>query len=743
MAIHWSVPGWIWPLLLIMAAGAAFWTVTVYARTRPALPVRWRWRLAWLRGLALALLLLAVAGPVLNRLGRDREPAEFVVIVDDSASMGIADVADGATTRWEQATGLAETMARFVADTHPDVVVTFLRGNGFDAAEPLEPGRPPTGTGTDLNGLVAEARRCGAGRPVRAVVVVADGGETRRARAARRAAPVIPDGPRLVVLGVGDPTSAADRRITDLRHPRTAHVGEAVSIEFTVDHQGPVRLGEPVRIRLADPAGVVVDTTVEVAATIPMRLEYAPREAGLALLELDVSLLDNERFPANNRVSLVVDARPDRRRLLLLSARPDWNVRFLAQAAAAESRLELVVVHPTPLGIVRADSQTVWALPTDAVGWGAWDGVVVAGWSGWDPAPAWRGLVDAVERGLGLCILPAGDLGGVAPLPAELATILPVAVRRRQWRQAAVFAEVGDQPGHPLLAGIGGGLRRLPPLERTLVGEPRPGSDLILRGRARAGADSTAVPLMVAVAYGTGRVVWVAGPDIWQLAFGELAHADGSGVEGAGRRLLRNLLVWTASGEEEAGLEFVSHAAGHPAGEPVRLEARWRDIRGRPVNDGVVGLTLRRDDADSADFAVRTLDMVPDAEGGGGYVARLAPLPPGRYVAVLSGAGEPAVSGGTTSFVVTPNTVETTQIRREDQRLATLARHWHGICLLATTDQDILPPELAAALAEVDWSPRGVARRQRWDPWSGWPFLIAVCALLGLEWFLRRRLGLL
>ncbi|RKZ12153.1 hypothetical protein DRQ50_12425 [bacterium] len=187
----------------------------------------------------------------------------------------------------------------------------------------------------------------------------------------------------------------------------------------------------------------------------------------------------------------------------------------------------------------------------------------------------------------------------------------------------------------------------------------------------------------------------------------------------------------------------MSRATSHPAGEPVRLEAHWRDVRGQPVSDGVVGLTLRRDDADSADFAVRTLDMVPDATGAGSYVARLAPLPPGRYVARLAGGAEPPVAGGVTSFVVTPNTVEATQTRRDDQRLTTLAGHWHGICVFVPPDRTDLPAELVAALDEVDWTPRGVARRQRWDPWSGWPFLAAVCGLLGLEWFLRRRFGLL
>ena len=46
-------------------------------------------------------------------------------------------------------------------------------------------------------------------------------------------------------------------------------------------------------------------------------------------------------------------------------------------------------------------------------------------------------------------------------------------------------------------------------------------------------------------------------------------------------------------------------------------------------------------------------------------------------------------------------------------------------------------------LMQRDWSGGEVSRRSRLDFWSGWPFLLVVAVLLGLEWFLRRRNGLL
>ncbi len=34
-------------------------------------------------------------------------------------------------------------------------------------------------------------------------------------------------------------------------------------------------------------------------------------------------------------------------------------------------------------------------------------------------------------------------------------------------------------------------------------------------------------------------------------------------------------------------------------------------------------------------------------------------------------------------------------------------------------------------------------RRRRLDLWAGWPFLVLVTVVLGVEWYLRRRHGLL
>jgi hypothetical protein len=50
---------------------------------------------------------------------------------------------------------------------------------------------------------------------------------------------------------------------------------------------------------------------------------------------------------------------------------------------------------------------------------------------------------------------------------------------------------------------------------------------------------------------------------------------------------------------------------------------------------------------------------------------------------------------------------------------------------------------LAEALTSIDLAGETVTTRQQFDLWAGFPFLVLFVSLLGAEWFLRRRHGLL
>ena len=164
-------------------------------------------------------------------------------------------------------------------------------------------------------------------------------------------------------------------------------------------------------------------------------------------------------------------------------------------------------------------------------------------------------------------------------------------------------------------------------------------------------------------------------------------------------------------------------------------------MRGRPVTDQKLSLQLRTADARADSGVVRTFGLSLTDRASGFAEVVLPPLPPGRYTVQLIGQGDPPVMGRVESLVVAGHSIESTQVRLDRRRLAQVAERGSGELYIAADPG--AQARLLQDLMQRDWSGGEVSRRSRLDFWSGWPFLLVVAVLLGLEWFLRRRNGLL
>ena len=164
-------------------------------------------------------------------------------------------------------------------------------------------------------------------------------------------------------------------------------------------------------------------------------------------------------------------------------------------------------------------------------------------------------------------------------------------------------------------------------------------------------------------------------------------------------------------------------------------------MRGEPVTDRVPTLSLRTANGQADSAAVRTFALTPVATEPGLSRLELPPLQPGRYTVQLDAAGDPPVSGPVADLLVTDSSVERTQVLQDRRRLEQLAARGAGA--YGDLGQPGEVQRLGDRLLALDWAGVEDRQRLRFDLWSGWPFLTAVLLLLGCEWFLRRRHGLL
>ncbi|MBA4378812.1 MAG: hypothetical protein C0395_09225 [Gemmatimonas sp.] len=733
MNLAWAIPAAWLPLLVLIAVAAALWVRRHYLSTEPPAPRGVRRLLAGLRTSAVVLLLAAIAGPRLQRSGDVALPPEAVIVVEDSASMGLRD-APGDPARWDGALAWAAQVESLLARRDPPVRATVLRGNGLAATRALRdaPGEPPSAVGTDLGRLAAETTRAWSSRNLRALVLVTDGQETQAAAQG----PVAPtDGALPLLIGVGDPSGPADLELADVRYPETAFVGDQVVVEAVVAVRGPPRRDDlRLRLALVQDADTLAAVTAVVGPgdpTLRVELAFTPRAAGLQVARLLVAPLVNERYLANNEVSLAVAVRQDREKLLLISGRPDWNVRVFAQAAAQERRLTLDVVHPGERGL-RLDGAP-WTPPRGAAGWLDWDGVILLGDAAGQGDLDVEGLAAAVGDGLGLLVVdsPRTDL------PAALAGLLPV-VRGGAVGGSGSLQVRREEAGHSLLSGLSADAAAwawLPPLGPSAPARARPEAKVLLTSPGRDGAGPS--PLLAIGAAGKGAVAWLGTDELWTLAFWQPPASAAGVTEHPVRRLARNLLVWTAAGDELGGVTIAGHRTLYREGEAIRLETQVRGLRGEGMS-GAIALELR--DTTPAG-APRSFTPTPvPGELGRGRVT-LPPQAPGRYRVRPVAAGTDSALGPEREFVVVSALPEEAQVRQDRRRLRALAAAWGGYYV------DGHAPGAARSLAGVldaaDWSAATGERRSEVRLVHGWWLIAVATLLLGAEWAVRRARGML
>jgi hypothetical protein len=739
--LQWLVPTWVWPLLLLAAVGGAVWVRRVYRRTVPQPSPSTRRLLVVLRTAAVVIVLLAVARPLLV-LDRDvREPAVVAVVLEDSGSMALRD-RDDRPTRWRQAVGVAAAIDSTLAASGTGAEFVLLRGNGRDALEPTDLASArvdtPTAVGSDLPAIVTRTRQRLLTRSLRGIVVLSDG-HSDAGRSEGR-----PGRTPLWLAGVGDPEGQADRRLADLRYPDAVHVGEPLLVDVAVRQQAAAS-GDSLRVRLRHEGRVVDERAGPAADLRRWELTWTPTEVGLAVLEVEVAALDNERFLANNRATLAVDVQKDRARVLLLGPTAGWDARFLAQAALAEPRLALETVRPGPDGPRLADSLAAWRPPTSAAGWREdWEAVVLAGPPTGLLADAGETLAAAVDEGLGLLVLAADAAAEQAPRrwTEPLRQVLPVEPEGPRLRPIDARLQIADGGrGHPVLADLddGGGLAQLPPVR--LISPAR------VRGGARPLLLAGTEPLLVAAPPSAGRVLWFGGRRLWELAFWQRPEGGAAG-DHAGRRLLRQLLLWTALGDEAGGVTWLGRQLAFEEGQALPVAVRWRDLRGDPVTEHPVTVLVQRAEAGETEAGETEAGetearhtLRPVAARPGEYAGTLPPLAPGRWRLVPRGEDDPPVVGAAREVVVTAAASELRQVSQDRRNLRQTAARLGGRALDVgdAGERAMLLGELGA----LDLGARRAVRQARLEPGATWPWLLVATLLLGAEWLVRRRAGLL
>jgi len=729
---------------------------------------------------ALAVLLWLLLGPsTLDDAGLRATPPTLDILIDTSASMAQTDALPGdqTTTRLDAVRGRwlnPERRAQLDAVARPRLHAFDRSPRALSMTDQQLSNLEPTGARTHLLDAVARMHAAPAADGV--TLVLSDGHDTRGGPDEALLRRLGATGRPIFAVPVGQVRDAADLAVHAWAEADFLFDGQQTTITASLIQRGfdgrRATLEMLAGQRLIASRSVMLDeASLRQRFTITADAEpgraVTPRHYRLRATLDDADAAAAEVHVQNNEADVFVQVSRQRIRVALFEGRPYWDTQALSRVLAADPQVELTAVYQLGPGrqtVVRdaraAEPQPPGAalLPIDQATLNGFD-VVILGRG----AEAFFGgaraamLVDYVRQRGGALVLARGkpfdDTDAGREAMARLEPLLPVAWGRQTVRDLRLeVTEAGRE--NPLLAfdtpapgsapgsapgnGSGGGgtsggaiITRLPGMiAATRVQRERAASLVLLRQSAAGGDEGMAAVATQRV--GGGRVLAVLTDGLWRWSLLPPRFEDQATVYHV---FWSRAIQWLATGGRFLPGQEVSLTLD-------RLSAE----RGQPIEATVATRYVAEDS-----FSPRLRVIAPDGQARVIRPQRAGPQSP-NYRAMIEGeatgvyrielydegeAGliDPAAPQ-TTRFAVVDRSIERQDPSARPQVLRALAEATGGACLgLDEAGRLIEHLQSVHAARQRDAEPR-------YD-FASWPVLAAIAGVLGLEWFSRRRVGLL
>jgi len=764
---------------------AAEWTWAAVAIGVALLALSWRSsrglkqsrRLALfgLRAAVLGLLALVLAGPSrVTTTGKvTRDP--FVVLIDASRSMRVQD-ASGKTRAAEVGSWLAEKQPEF-AKLAGDVDIKYVlfgddittwSGDADDG--PSDGGGEPPGGGeqgasggggpatgepspadrraTDIGAALFSLPDALAGARPAGVLLVSDGAD-RAALGRAFSADGAPAVSRLTeslsypvsIWTVGDENGAPDLSVSKVDAPPFGFVRRPLTLTAHIRNRGLP--GRPVVASLRGDGELLASEEVLVAPgeEAEVTFEVKPDSIGYHTYEVEVPVPEGDTVPSNNRLEVTVKVVRDRTRVLQVTSRPAWDVKFLRRLLKTDPNIDLVsffilrsnndgqlVRVGRPLSLIEFPYRELFDQDLQGFDLVIFQNFWFGSFLPIDDRFALDNIASYVADG-GAFLMVGGDssFGEARYGTSSLASIMPTAMPSTPPGTAPFQARLTEAGlRHPITrltrdpSSNAPRWESLPPLQGfNPLGALNEGSVALVDD----GAGHTVV---AARSVGRGRTMAVATDTTWNWAL------SGSAQGGAGEdhaTFWRNAVRWLVKDVEQKQVQIITDKENYRLGETIQAQVRVLTEDYSPRTDvALVGSVSPVRGGEPTAFEATTdasgqaaVNLTADQEGTLRITVDV-PAIAGEY-----GSAEVRVS-------VTDREGELEDPSARPALLAAIAQATGGATFSAAPD----PRD--AARRPVDAL---MATRREVEPLWAHPLLLMLLVLpLGAEWILRRRMGL-
>ncbi len=745
--------------LLVAVVAIALLGLLVLGPPRGRLGGGRRWALWTLRLAVFVLVILAMLRPTLVYTEVSKQAATLVILADQSRSMSVPDALGGRKTRWDALRRSLDDAGDGLARIAKDFEVRAFTFDGKTHPLPVDGGRVrlpemPTGRETAIGSAIDDVLRIEAGKRLLGVVLMSDGAQ--RAYAPRDIPPQTAAanmkhlGYPLFTVTFGQARGlgqARDVAVKDMLAAQSVFVKNELDVVVQIRVDGYVNREIPVKLLFeTSPGKMKVVAQQKIKATsdgqvVPVSLIYAPQTTGQYKLTVEIPDQPGELVRTNNRLSTFVNVLSGGLKVLYIEGYPPRvDTRFLRRSLDASADIHV--------DYMTLDARRPQSHPPNLIERfkpGKYDAYII----GDVDSKAFKrdelaALKETVSKGAGLIMLggiQSFGAGGYAGTP--LSDILPVVMRPSQRQQL-------DQPLRKDLHVKGPiTMKPTPQGQRhyvMMLSSKRAKNDELwsrlprllgankferLRPRAQVLAvDQQNRPLLVAQDFGGGRVMAFGADSTWKWWM--------RGFQAEHKRFWRQIVLWLARKDElgEGNVWVKLSQRRLRPGQRLEFTAGARTATAEPIENAVLAAEIIMPDGSTKPIRlVRQEDHFSGTfrgtEAPGDYAVRVT-----AEQSVNENGSDESLGSAKTRFLVFEEDLELDNATADISAMDGLAAMTDGQAV-APEQLDELLDKLAANTESLE--NRTETKRTYWDTWGF--FLLLVC-LLTVEWFLRKRWGL-
>lgn len=735
------------PALLI---GVAL-TVWTYRRTVPRTSPSRRRMLIALRSVATALIIFVLFQPVLTLTKTQERLPRIAVLLDHSRSMLLpAQSGDTTMTR-------LSAIKKNITSIFPEVLLKNRNGTSVELfAEKATPLDTPLasilssitadGAVTDIASAFSSVAEQEKSQNISAVILFSDGAYTAGVNPLYNATQL---GIPVFSVGVGDSSEHRDLAITSLFTNDIATVGTSQPIDITI-HSSGAQTGEKTTVTVFAENEKIGEQEVmlkEGSNDEQITFDFIPKQEGSVKLTAKIAPFTSGEATTSNNISIkYVNVLKNKFQIILFAGAPSSDVSFIKDYFNGRKEIELTTF------IQKQGAEFYEGVPS-ADKLKSADLIMLVGFPISSTSSESIELVKqlVIAQGKSLLFVPSHAVDLVKLKQLEEALPFSISNTTQSNNELSVSASVNATSlANPILRAdkeqtAAPKWESLAPLTKTETHfVPKAESEVIAEATLQ--GVKIGEPLLLSRSVGRAREIAFTAYGLWkwkltsfgrERAFAALSRTKDSTVasQSALDIFLGNATRWLVMRDDRKRVRIEPIQRLYDAGESIEFTAQVYDESYVPVDNAIVSVKI------TGSTLASPTELALEPLSNGRYSAKLPQgLAAGDYVYNGNAAlNNKSIGSDGGRFNVGEYSVEFAEPRMRADLMREIADRTGGKFYTTQNDASLLNDIRSLA----SFAPKKFEERSEYEARTAWYILVLAIALLGTEWFLRKRSGML